>query len=75
MFHAYIENSFVMVMTKIVLDNKKINFHMLYLVAILVLKCYTYINQFLYQMKNTYHWLYTNSQGQMHLFTMKLTVN
>ena len=38
MFHAYIENLFVMVMAKIACDAEKINFHMLYPVAILVLK-------------------------------------
>jgi hypothetical protein len=38
MFRAYIEKLFVMVMAKIACDEKKINFHMLYPVAILVLK-------------------------------------
>ncbi len=38
MFHTYIENLFAMVMAKIARDVEKINFHMLYPVAILVLK-------------------------------------
>ena len=61
MFHTFIENLFVMVMAKIACDEKKINFHMLYPVAISI--------------EILIYWLYINSQGQMRLFTMKLTVN
>ena len=62
MFHAYIENLFVMVMAKIACDGKKIIFHMLYPVAILVLK---YLLLVVYQLSRAIASFYYEVNGKL----------